>query len=161
MITVGLVSDTHGHVENLERLVDRFGDKELEFIIHTGDVTRRKHIEPLFELDLDIHLAIGNMDTNPGTFQQIEANKRLTVHGTAGRLEVRDWLIGFTHGHQTEFIDQFLRQNVSYVIHGHTHDRRDETINDTRVINPGAVKSPNPSAAILNLTEDKVTFMDV
>jgi putative phosphoesterase len=161
MIKIGLVSDTHGHVSPLERLVDRFDDEELEFLVHTGDVTRYKHLEPLFELGLDIHLAIGNMDTNPRSFQQTEASNRLTVHGTAGRLEVRDWSIGFTHGHRTDFIDQFRKENVSYVIHGHTHDRRDETIDGTRIINPGAIKPPNPSGAILNLSEDKLTFLDV
>ncbi len=158
---IGLISDSHGATENVERVAEIFRVKNVEFVIHTGDVTRPRHLQPLLASGWEIHLALGNMDTRAADFQYITETSNLTVHGAAGHLKVRNSSFGITHGHQDSFLRQLRREKVDYLIHGHTHERRDEQIKASRVINPGAAKPPRESAAILNFQSGQLEFIDL
>ena len=53
-------------------------------------------------------------------------------------------------------------QEYDYVIHGHTHRRRNERIGNTRVINPGAMFNASLySFATLDLDTDTVEFHEI
>ena len=43
-------------------------------------------------------------------------------------------MIAFTHGHMPRLLDDAIREGVDYLLHGHTHQLRDERIERTRVI---------------------------
>ncbi|MFB6346487.1 MAG: YfcE family phosphodiesterase [bacterium] len=158
---IGLISDTHGHQDLVEEAADVYASNNVDIIIHTGDVTTVKHIDALIELDCPLHLAFGNCDFNKTSFEQAEAHTTLECAGSGGVLNLDGRTIAFTHGHYDRTLNELLTENPDYLVHGHTHDRRDETISNTRVINPGAIKPPNPSFAILKLQEDKLNFHDL
>ena len=51
---------------------------------------------------------------------------------------------------------------ADYILHGHTHCKRDERIGRCRVINPGALHRANPkSVATLDTASDTLTFHDI
>lgn len=158
---LGLISDTHGYQDLVGEATGRFADRGVDRILHTGDVTQVQHIHPLLELDCPFHLVYGNCDFNTTGFEQAEAHGQLTCGGSGETLRLDGQSIALTHGHHDRILQDLLSDQPDYLIHGHTHERRDETVKGTRVLNPGAVKPPNPSVATLDLETDEVTFYEL
>lgn len=160
-MVIGLISDTHGYHELVDEAASTFAEEGVDRIIHTGDVTQMQHINALVELDCPLYLAYGNCDFNKTGFEQAEAHGQLTCVGSGETLTFGDTAIAFTHGHHDRIMQDLLTDQPDYLIHGHTHERRDETVKGTRVLNPGAVKPPNSSIATLELDSDDVTFHEL
>jgi predicted phosphodiesterase len=68
-----------------------------------------------------------------------------------------------THGDNEGFLDGLIGSGkYAYVLHGHTHRRRDQTVGSTRVINPGALggmRRERRSLCILDLTTARARFL--
>jgi putative phosphoesterase len=158
---LGLLSDTHGRGDLVEGVVEFFAEEDVDEIIHAGDVTRVTHIETLFELDVPTHLVYGNCDYNQESFQQASKNSPLVLHGTADLIEANGSRLGVTHGHFDRLFDELRDQDPDYIVHGHTHERRDEGQGGIRYVNPGSVKPANSSAAVLDTESDELTFRDI
>lgn len=47
--------------------------------------------------------------------------------------------VAVTHGHWPGKIESFVKDGFDYIFHGHTHRRRDEIIDSSRIIKPGAL----------------------
>ena len=39
---LGVVSDTHNRLSNVEKIIDIFNEKNVDKVIHTGDITQAK-----------------------------------------------------------------------------------------------------------------------
>jgi len=154
---VGLVSDTHGQQTHTERAVRILEDRDVDLLIHCGDVTRVKHLSPFLGMDVHIHVVMGNMDRREREFRDVSETGAFTMHGSDGELTVVENTICFTHGHMDSSI-RSLRERADYLVHGHTHERKDSQWNECRIINPGSVKPPNSSIAILKPSRDELTF---
>ena len=37
---VGVVSDTHNNINNINKIIDIFNQEEVELVIHTGDISK-------------------------------------------------------------------------------------------------------------------------
>lgn len=59
---IGVVSDTHNHLENVARIVALFRAAGVERVIHTGDVTQPKTLDVLATLERPIAGVYGNND---------------------------------------------------------------------------------------------------
>ncbi len=155
---VGLLSDTHGRTDLVESVTDVFRNLELSAIVHTGDVTRVSHVQPILDLGLTVHLVYGNCDFNHNSFRQAAESTPLTLHGRSGLLNTDGLQVGITHGHHKAVLDQLADSRPDYIVHGHTHVRRDEQKNGIRYINPGSVQPPNSSWATLDLSTGRLDF---
>ncbi|MBM3309767.1 MAG: YfcE family phosphodiesterase, partial [Candidatus Altiarchaeales archaeon] len=49
---IGIMADTHDHVEATVRAVNLFKDKNVSMIIHAGDLVSPFTVEPLKKLDV-------------------------------------------------------------------------------------------------------------
>ena len=65
------------------------------------------------------------------------------------------------HGTDKEKLEEAIKSNkYDYVLTGHTHIKRDEKINNTRVINPGALFMIYPyTIALLDVEKDKLELV--
>jgi predicted phosphodiesterase len=67
------------------------------------------------------------------------------------------------HGDSEEVLRGLVASGqYAYVIHGHTHRRRDQTVGRTRVINPGALggtRHQEHSLCILDLRSGEARFV--
>ena len=53
-------------------------------------------------------------------------------------------------------------QEHDYLLHGHTHVRRDERVGKVRIINPGALhRAREKTVAVLDTDTDRLTFVRV
>ena len=158
---IGIISDTHDDVRALDQALSILEAEGIATLFHCGDLCSPQTLEALS--DFDVWVARGNMDRHP----ELEASARKIIGN--GRLAERHWLtlagrsVLLLHGHRREELRRLISSGVhAYVIHGHTHRRRNETVGPTRVINPGAlggVRWQQRSFCILDLVTDHIEFI--
>ncbi len=131
---IGVVSDTHDHLPNVERIVALFNEARVERVIHTGDVSRPKTLDALAALEAPLYGVWGNNDEERELLDAACAR-----HGfdftESGRelvwLERRILVV-----HDPREIDYRL-DGHHLVVHGHDHRRRLEEQDGALILNPG------------------------
>ena len=61
---LGVVSDTHNNLKNIDQIISLFNNEEITSVIHTGDITNSKSLEKFSALDADLIGVYGNNDRN-------------------------------------------------------------------------------------------------
>lgn len=154
--TIGLVSDTHGWLD--PELVDVFVSKQVDHIIHAGDIGDETVIEKLEDLAPTTAVR-GNIDGGELRFYSLEevvhlGDKQIAVLHIAGspkrpRKAARELL---------------SRLKPDVLVVGHSHIPVVGRVGDTLWINPGAAGRQGfhheRSAALLYITEDGEFEMD-
>lgn len=158
---LGLLSDTHNSVSNLQKALQEFRQAGVQTILHCGDLT---DLETALQLvEFKVICTFGNGDWNAFEIRRILlASNPQNFGGLIFQGEIDGVKIAATHGHLGDTVDQLAQSGeYAYVFHGHNHRRRDELIRITRVINPGALggqKYEARSYAILDLQSGKLQF---
>lgn len=148
---LGVVSDTHGHVEYTREAVRMLSSLAADVVLHCGDIGS-PDIVPLFA-PWPTHFVLGNVDYDAyGLSRAIEAEGQ-TCHGLCGELSLEGTRIAFLHGHDQQLLEELIdsgsRQLVCY---GHTHVAERHQVGPTWVLNPGALYRANPhTIAIVDL----------
>jgi len=161
---IGLLSDSHNDAENLTAALKILGRDGVRLVIFCGDLVD-PGLVPLFA-GLELHVVEGNIDHDPGGLRR--AVKQLGNGSTFG-LEYAATIDGkrilALHGHLVDRLVEVIHSGLyDYVIHGHTHRRRDEHVGATRVINPGAlggVRYEKRSFAILEPAADDLRVVEI
>lgn len=161
---IGLLSDTHNHTENLAQALKVLSRESISTVIFCGDVVDPALV-PMFA-GLELHLVEGNIDRDPDALRR--AVQRLGDGCTFG-LEYAATIDGkrliALHGHLVDRLIETIHSGLyHYVIHGHTHRRRDERVGATRVINPGALggkRDETRSIAILDTAGDELRIVEI
>ncbi len=161
---IGVMSDTHDNLSNLTYVLEVFREKEIETIIHCGDLTSLEMVSH-FDGFRVIYL-IGNMDKVNGAIKsRFEKMREDNFAGTVFKGKLGGVLVAATHGHiNNKIMDLVSQKKFNWIFHGHTHEKRDEVIRDTRVVNPGALGGLGRGSrtfCIVDLAEDKVEFLRV
>jgi putative phosphoesterase len=157
---VGLISDSHSRWERTKRAIEALQAKGATTFIHCGDVEDDLVLDQL--AGLDSHLVWGNCDWNHDSLARYATNIGITVHGDAGEITVDGKRIAFTHGHELPALRAAVTSSADYLIHGHTHELRDERNAGTRIINPGALhRAPRYTVATLEPATDQLTILEV
>jgi putative phosphoesterase len=134
---IAVVSDTHDHLENLERAVRRMRERDPALLLHCGDLSAPFVIERLAAFGGPVHVVFGNNEGDQFTIATVAGSfPNVTLHGVVGFVTTPDGEIAFTH--RPEFA-RGLASTDRYraVFYGHTHRRKTETIGATWLVNPG------------------------
>ena len=158
---IGIISDTHENEEAIKKAVKIFKEKNVEFIVHCGDIISPPMLEHF--KGLKMKFIFGNKDG--------ERNGLNTKAKQLGFDEIKDEKefehkkkkFYVYHGTRQEILDDAIKSNkYDYVLTGHTHVKKDEKIGKTRVINPGALFRIYPyTIALLDAEKDKLKFMKI
>jgi putative phosphoesterase len=157
VVRIGVISDTHGHVELTRPAVRMFESFDVEAVLHCGDIGSAEVVR-LFNA-WPTHFVFGNCDDDRGELTAAIEAARQTCHGEFGELELGGVRIALLHSHdRRRFRETCDSGDYGLVCYGHTHvaaiDRRGKTI----VLNPGAIYRADPhSIAIVELPEIKAT----
>jgi putative phosphoesterase len=161
---IGIIADTHNHVENTRRALDILREYHVERVIHCGDISTPQIIE-LFE-GWDAIFVFGNIDHSHADLMR--SAKNLSGRGMSGYTYTADWdgvRVAICHGHDLGQLEEFIHSGLyDYVFHGHTHLRRDEQIEGTRVINPGALggkQKQTRSLCVLDTDTGEAVFVEL
>ena len=68
---LGVVSDTHNRVSNVDRIVDIFNSKKVDKVIHTGDITQAKTLSRFSRLDCSLLGVFGNNDLKESGLKEV------------------------------------------------------------------------------------------
>ena len=133
-----LVSDSHGDYKSLERLYNIYPNMDL--YLHAGDSEQDEwSLKPFISVR-------GNCD------HYYDFPNFLVIPTTQGNIYVQ----------HTPYISKSVinEHKAKIVIHGHTHTRRLEKVNDILYVNPGAISYARDkydgSYTILNIDEKQI-----
>lgn len=152
---IGLISDTHipDRGANLSESVKN-AFKDVELILHAGDLTDNSIIEELEEIAPTIAVA-GNMDRRNNSklpqaqIIQVEIPKKEKIikigliHGEV-----------YPRGETQQLYYTAMELGVDILVSGHSHVPQLETVQKVILINPGSPTAPrlsDPSVAILEI----------
>jgi len=161
---IGLVSDTHNNLTNLQAALAAFQAEQIGTLVHCGDLTSPETAAALGGYRV-IHVT-GNGDYASGEIRRVllELNP-LSWSGPLFSGEVGGVAIAAAHGHQPRQVEQLAGSGkFAYVFCGHSHRRRDERVGAARIINPGGLgglKSEERSFCILDLETGVARFVRV
>lgn len=132
----GLTGDTHNNLSNIQVICEIFNRENVEFVIHTGDITLPKSLDVFKNLKMPLIGVYGNNDQNEKyALQKVITEHNFDISDGPKALEINDKKIFIVHD-PNEIEDYFYSPN-SLIVHGHTHRYRDEIINNTHIFNPG------------------------
>lgn len=154
---LGILSDTHGHIERTERALSLLHEQGAERYIHCGDIGSELVLDLLLGVTADgtpLTVVPGNVDEWDPEFILYARTLGFDLPKVA-RVNVDSRTFAVHHGHEAHAMNQVLMDPaVEILFTGHTHVARDEQVGHIRVINPGAVyRASIHSCAILD-TED-------
>ncbi len=161
---IGLVSDTHNDSGRLRRVLGRLRLESITTVLHAGDVANGQILR-LFA-GFDVWVARGNMDQDPLLYRVSHELFGAGHYRTSHTLSLNGASVALIHSGTSDTARAWIESEAyDYVVHGHTHQPRDERIGRTRVINPGALahpRGPYPrSFCILNLATGDLSRIEV
>ena len=165
---IGILSDSHGNTKRLAAAIEALRGRDVEAIVHCGDIGSASCIDLLAEAGVPAYAIAGNVDRDHQR-ELTEAAEAGGVHFAESGMEVPTGdgrSLVATHGHDEKTLRDYIEgQRFAFVCHGHTHKTRDERRDTAHIINPGALhnpKGPNyPTCAFLDTAADQVEFIPV
>lgn len=162
---VGVLSDIHDQLDNLDRALDQFARAGIDVLLFCGDFCSPIPARALGAFDGVVHCVFGNGDGD--RFRILQAAESgeaasLRLHGEHAEIEVESRRVALTH---FPLYGQALARTGDYdaVFSGHTHERLERRLDRTLWVNPGEIlgwKGP-PSAYVWDTGENSGRFLDV
>lgn len=161
---IGVLSDTHDNLSNILIVLGAYRERGIETLIHCGDLTG---FEMVSHFDgFRVIYTIGNMDHATGVIKK--RFKKMRADNFVGPVfsgQLDGTPVAATHSHiDSKLTDLVNHKRYKWIFHGHTHQRRDEVIHGTRIVNPGALGGlgkESRSFCIVDLDADDVEFINV
>ncbi len=157
---IGILSDTHGQAEAAGRAARLLLDRGVARAFHCGDIGTDRVIDALAELRMTY--VFGNTDYDREVLGRYIRAVGASFGEPFARCEMNGKVVAVTHGDRPRVMQQLLDDGVDYLLHGHTHERRNEQVGVTRVINPGALhRAAAHTVAILSPASGQLAFLEV
>jgi uncharacterized protein len=159
----GVVSDTHGNIENLARAVERLVSSGADILIHLGDDAA--DIKRLKDLKMKVVSV-------PGVFESSYADKKIPNRLLEEFDGVRVLITHTPSSHEKDIPGDIKPEDViasggaELVLHGHTHRAGVETEGGVTLLNPGHLKPSDarggePSFALVDFTAREVKIVSL
>jgi len=161
MTKLGVMSDTHGLLNETVLAVQLFREQNVETVIHCGDIGGGAVVRAF--QGLDTHFVLGNMDGDSDSLRLAAEETGNVLHGWFGSMERSGKRIAFLHGHRSVSFEQELESgNWDLLCFGHTHVASLQMHGSTMLLNPGAfTRVFRPTIAIVTLADLTVERFDV
>ncbi len=159
---IGVLADTHNNADNTRAALDIFRARQVDRLIHCGDVTGA-HLLELFA-GFHVWLVRGNNDFDGlGLRAQARRLGAVSYMGTDAHLEFDGHAVAVAHGDDAGLVDALVYcRAYEWVFCGHSHSRALETHGATRLLNPGALggrRTESRSVAIVDLAGGDAEFV--
>jgi len=159
---LALLSDTHDNTRSTQAALELLAAHKPAAYLHAGDLVEAGMLG-LFAGLGEFHFVFGNNEYDHAGIRSLALSLDLHCHGAAADLTFAGKRVALLHGHDGALFHKLTHGGeYAYVIHGHTHVRRDERLGGTRIINPGALhRARVKSVALLDVAADEVRFLEV
>ncbi|MFQ5591518.1 MAG: metallophosphoesterase family protein [Phycisphaerae bacterium] len=155
---LGILSDSHGRHLVVRRAIKLLDSLGVGHLIHCGDVGGMEVFDEM--VGRECTFVWGNTDQPcPSLEAYLDGVGIRVPDGVPKLLEFDGKRLAVFHGHEREFSSAPYALDVDYILHGHSHQARDDSLNGTRLINPGALHRANPkTVATLDTRTDELAF---
>jgi len=138
---IGIITDSHENIPAIEAAVKVLKEKNPELVVHCGDIISPPVLE--YFKDLPMLFVFGNNDgEQEGLRNKVKALNFKGINSEQ-EFEADGKKVFVCHGHRKGILRQAIESgNYDYILTGHTHSLRDETIKNTRIINVGCLFQP-------------------
>ena len=164
---IGIISDTHENMDVIKKAVEIFNSKNVNFVIHAGDIISPITFTYFSKLNCKMYLVFGNNDGEKKMLKEKYSQIGL-IQKPPLEFEIKDEdrTIKFIVFHAPpQNLEELASSNkYDYIIYGHTHKRDFRKIGNTTIINPGEAGGwlfNNKSIVLLDTKENKVEFVDI
>lgn len=161
---LGVLSDTHEHVGNLEIALEAYRAAGITKVVHCGDMTTAGTARSLE--GFEVVYVDGNMDQGlPEIYRTLRDLNPHSVVLPTYEGEIEGVSIGVTHGDNENEIRRLIESGkYQFVFHGHTHRRLDVMQGSTRSFNPGSLgglQFESRSYSIVDLETGEITLVEL
>lgn len=161
---IGILSDTHNNLANLDSALMLFEQQGISTLVHCGDFTGVEVAKKL--APFQVICTFGNGDFVTGEIRQELMHQRPDNYaGMVFAGQIENTRIAVTHGHLPGKMEELIHSGkYEYVFVGHSHQHRDEKYAATRLINPGALGGMHREErriCILDLSSGKAEFVKI
>tara|TARA_A100001011_G_scaffold163594_1_gene172157 strand:+ start:1379 stop:1870 length:492 start_codon:yes stop_codon:yes gene_type:complete len=134
---IGVVSDTHNNLKNINLIVSLFNQRKLCLVIHTGDITNASSLDKFSNLNCKLYGVYGNNDRNEKGLKEVISKYNFKILEPPHEISINDRKIAIFH--EPDPINKFISTNkdIDIILHGHTHRFREERIGRSLIFNPG------------------------
>ena len=136
---IGLISDTHDNIQNIQKAISLFNDKHVSFVIHAGDIVSPEAVEAFTGVKLIAVLGNNDLEVDGLTnaFDRIGGQLKGEFH----ELVQDDLIFAIYHGTNPRRKESLIQSGkYDVVVYGHTHRIQNKKIGKTLVVNPGTAK---------------------
>jgi putative phosphoesterase len=143
---IGIISDTHDDIENVRKAIEIFNEKEVHYVIHSGDYVFPGIVLEFKRLNAKLIGVLGNNDGEKGQLLKAFLEVGGELKGELGEMHVDDLKIGIYHGTSAEIKRRLVESGrYNIIVCGHTHKREPPGVEkgtyhknaSTLVLNPG------------------------
>lgn len=160
---LGILSDTHEHLENIEKAKTIFAVRGASPVIHLGDYCAGPSVRAM--KGMKVIGILGNNDGDPlrieKNFQEIGGEFRWQFCV----LELGGLTIACYHGTESEITESLIASGrYDVVLTGHTHHSSVRAVGKTLAINPGSAhgfEEEAPMVAVLETRTRKVEIVPI
>jgi putative phosphoesterase len=158
---LALLSDTHDNDATTRAALDILAAHKPAMYLHAGDLVSPEML--VHFSGLPFHFVFGNNEYDHAALRSRSKALGLHCHGNLAEFDFDGKRLAMLHGHDHALMHKLLAGNsYDYLVHGHTHVRRDERFGRTRILNPGALhRARAKSVALLDTATDALTFLPV
>ena len=136
---IAVFSDTHDNIPNTEKAIEHCVRRKISRIIHCGDVSNEKTLEMIGEnFSGDVYLSLGNADINVDAIKKAGNAFKMKIFSSFGMMETPKGTIGFCHFPWIAK-EEAKKNKYEIIFYGHTHTPWEESVNNTKLINPGTL----------------------
>jgi len=165
-LLVGVISDTHDNLPNVERAIERLNKAKVGLVLHAGDYVSPFVIPKFKALNCRLVGVFGNNDGDHAFLRQrFSESGNSEVHGRFAEVTVDGFRIALLHGDETELLNSLINSEYfDAVVHGHSHAYISQKNNKTLVLNPGELcgyLTGKPTYALLDTDKREATIIDL
>ncbi len=163
---VGVISDTHDNLPQVEKAVKLLNEKNVGLVLHAGDYVAGFVIPKFKQLNCYLVGVFGNNDGDHELLKKrFSETINCTIHDRFTQVNVEGYKIALLHGHETELLTAIIESEYfDAVVHGHSHMLGVTQKGKTLVVNPGEVcgyLTGKPTLAILDTEKRQAEIVDI
>ncbi len=144
---IGIISDTHHRTKLHKEAISHLLDMGAEYLLHSGDIGSKRHIEMLEESGKPYRVVFGNND-----YQLINLGSSYHIYKEPYYLKIDSLKIKIMH------LPYFMTPDADIIISGHTHQSHIEFKGGKLFLNSGEVcarEKPISESMLLEVEEGR------